>query len=81
MTVTSLRDFASFTNKLSAIKTLSNMGVEKIVFVTNGATSEFVLADLLEKSEDLGVVFALTHDGETVTFVIDETDVSDILAA
>lgn len=80
MTVTAERDFARFTNKISTLKTLAEMGVEKIVFVTNGAVSEFNVADLLEKTEDADAVYDLIHDGETVSFVIGDTDVSDILA-
>lgn len=48
------------------------------MFITNGATSEFLTADLLEagKGNDS---YALTHDGKTVTFTAGEEDVSGIL--
>ena len=56
----------------------SRSRVLKIVFITNGATSEFLTADLLEagKGNDS---YALTHDGKTVTFTAGEEDVSGIL--
>ena len=55
-------------------------GVEKIIFVTNGAASVFLLSDLLEKGES-GDTYKLTHDGKAVTFTLGEkmTDVSAIL--
>ena len=51
-----------------------------IYFVTKGATSAFMLSDLLEKGES-GNTYKLTHDGKTVAFTLGEkmTDVSAIL--
>ena len=73
-------DFAILTGRLSGIRTLKAQGVEKIIFVTKGATSAFMLSDLLEKGES-GDTYKLTHDGKAVTFTLGEkmTDVSAIL--
>ncbi len=55
-------------------------GVEKIVFVTNGATSTFVLADLLAEG-GVSDGYVLTHDGANVTFTLGSSnaDISSIL--
>ncbi len=81
LTVTVDADFAVLTGKLSGIGTLKAQGVEKIVFVTKGATSAFRLADLLEKGA-AGETYKLTHDGKTAAFTAgrQQTDISDILA-
>ena len=80
LTVTVDADFAVLTGRLSGIRTLKAQGVEKLVFVTKGATSAFMLSDLLEKGES-GNTYKLTHDGKTVAFTLGEkmTDVSAIL--
>ena len=80
LTVTVDEDLAILTGKLSGIRTLKAQGVEKIVFVTKGATSAFLLSDLLDKGEG-GEAYRLTHDGKAVTFTLGEkmTDVSAIL--
>ena len=80
LTVTVDADFAMLTGGLSDIRTLRAQGVEKLVFVTKGATSAFMLSDLLEKGES-GEAYRLTHDGKAVTFTLGEkmTDVSAIL--
>ena len=80
LTVNVDEDFAILTGRLSGIRTLNVQGVEKIIFVTKGATSAFMLSDLLEKGES-GEAYRLTHDGKTVTFTLGEkmTDVSAIL--
>ena len=78
MTVTAERDFASFTNKVSTLDILARQGVEKIVFVTNGAASEFMLSDLLEKTAD-AESYKLIHDGGSVSFFADDADISEIL--
>lgn len=78
MTVTAERDFASFTNKVSTLDILAKQGVEKIVFVTNGAASEFMISDLLEKTAD-AESYKLIHDGESVSFFADDADISEIL--
>ena len=80
LTVTVDEDLAILTGKLSGIRTLKAQGVEKIVFVTKGAASAFLLSDLLSKGES-GEAYRLTHDGKAVTFTLGEkmTDVSAIL--
>ena len=80
LTVTVDEDLAILTGRLSGIRTLKAQGVEKIVFVTKGAASAFLLSDLLGKGES-GDAYRLTHDGKAVTFTLGEkmTDVSAIL--
>ena len=80
LTVTADEDLAILTGRLSGIRTLKAQGVEKIVFVTKGAASAFLLSDLLGKG-DSGEAYRLTHDGKAVTFTLGEkmTDVSAIL--
>ena len=80
LTVTVDADFAVLTSSLNGMTALRAQGVEKIVFVTKGATSAFMLSDLLEKGES-GDSYNLTHDGKAVTFTLGEkmTDVSAIL--
>ena len=80
LTVTVDEDFAILTGKLSGIRTLKSQGVEKIVFVTRGAASAFLLSDLLSKGES-GETYRLTHDTKAVTFTLGEkmTDMSAIL--
>ena len=79
LTVNVDEDFAILTGRLSGIRTLKAQGVEKIVFVTKGAASAFLLSDLLGKGES-GEAYRLTHDGKAVTFTLGEkkTDVSAI---
>ena len=81
LTVTVDEDFAILTGKLSGIRTLKAQGVEKIMFVTKGAASAFLLSDLLSKGES-GEAYRLTHDAKAVTFTLGEStaDVSAILA-
>lgn len=77
LTITVDADFATLTGSFSGLKTLKAQGVDTIVFVTNGATSSFALADLLAQGGD---TYALTHDGKTVTFTLGNgTDISKIL--
>ena len=80
LTVTADEDLAILTGRLSGIRTLKAQGVEKIVFVTKGAASAFLLSDLLGKGES-GEAYRLTHDGKSVTFTLGEkmTDVSAVL--
>ena len=80
LTVTVDEDLAILTGRLSGIRTLKAQGVEKIVFVTKGAASAFLLSDLLGKG-DSGEAYRLTHDGKAVTFTLGEkmTDVSAVL--
>ena len=79
LTVTVDEDLAILTGRLSGIRTLKAQGVEKIVFVTKGAASAFLLSDLLGKGES-GEAYRLTHDGKAVMFTLGEkkTDVSAI---
>ena len=81
LTVTVDEDFAVLTGKLSGLRTLRSQGVEKIVFVTKGAASAFLLSDLLSNGES-GEAYRLTHDTKAVTFTLGEStaDVSAILA-
>ena len=80
LTVTVDEDFAILTGKLSGLRTLKSQGVEKIMFVTRGAASAFLLSDLLSKGES-GEAYRLTHDAKAVTFTLGEkmTDISAIL--
>ena len=80
LTVTVDEDFAVLTGKLSGLHTLKSQGVDKIVFVTKGAASAFLLSDLLSKGES-GEAYRLTHDTKAVTFTLGEStaDVSAIL--
>ena len=80
LTVTVDADFAVLTGRLSGMTALRAQGVEKIVFVTKGAASAFLLSDLLGKGES-GEAYRLTHDGKAVMFTLGEkmTDVSAIL--
>ena len=56
---------------------LTAQGVEKVVFITTGATSAFRPADLTAYKDE--APFVLTHDGETVTFTAGETDLASLL--
>ena len=80
LTVTVDEDFAILMGKLSGLRTLKSQGVEKIIFVTKGAASAFLLSDLLSKGES-GEAYRLTHDTKAVTFTLGEkmTDMSAIL--
>ena len=80
LTVTAKYDFAILTGSLGGMNTLKAQGVEKIVFVTNGAESAFMLSDLLESGKNSDS-FKLTHDGGSVSFTVGtaETDISEIL--
>lgn len=80
LTVTAKYDFAILTGGLGGMNALKAQGVEKIVFVTNGAESAFMLSDLLESGKG-GDSFKLTHDGGSVSFTVgtSETDISEIL--
>ena len=78
LTVTVEADRAVLTGRLSGIASLQAQGIESIVFITKGATSEFLTADLLAAAPATER-YALTHDGETVTFTAGEADVSGIL--
>lgn len=80
LTVTAKYDFAILTGGIGGMNTLKAQGVEKIVFVTNGAESAFMLSDLLESGKNSDS-FKLMHDGGSVSFTVGtaETDISEIL--
>ena len=80
LTITADADHAILTGTLAGIEQLKAQGVEKIVFVTNSASSAFSLNDLLEKGGS-GETYKLTHDNTSVSFTIGakETDISSII--
>ena len=80
LTVTVDADFAVLTGRLSGMTALRAQGVEKIIFVTNGAKTAVKLSTIISKLTANGV-FRLTHDGKAVTFTLGESmaDVSAIL--
>jgi len=80
LTITVDADFAVLTGKLSGISTLRTQGVEKIIFITKGTASAFMLSDLLEKGES-NETYKLTHDAGAAVFTVGErmADVSGIL--
>ena len=69
LTVTVETDYAVLTGSLSGINTLSQQGIEELVFITNDASSTYKLAELLDMGS-LNDGYALTHDGKTATFDI-----------
>lgn len=76
LTVHCDRELATFLAKTADLQTLQAQGIHTIVFETENATSTFALEDLLK--EGTGTC-RLTHDGKTVTFMLDDADISDIL--
>ena len=69
LTVTVDEDLAILTGRLSGIRTLKAQGVEKIIFVTNGAKTAVKLSTIISKLTANGV-FRLTHDGKAATFTL-----------
>lgn len=69
--------FARLTLTAAEAQALTAQSVEKVVFVTTGATSAFRPADLTAYASE--APFVLTHDGETVTFTAGETDLASLL--
>lgn len=69
--------YARLTLTADEAQALTAQGVEKVVFVTTGATSAFRPADLTAYKDE--APFVLTHDGETVTFTAGETDLAFLL--
>ena len=69
--------YARLTLTAAEAQALTAQGVEKVVFVTTGATSAFSPADLTAYASE--APFVLTHDGETVTFTAGETDLASLL--
>ena len=71
--------YARLTLTADEAQALTAQGVEKVVFITTGATSAFRPADLTAYASE--APFVLTHDGETVTFTAGETDLASLLQA
>ena len=69
--------YARLTLTADEAQALTAQGVEKVIFVTTGATSTFSPADLAAYKDE--APFVLTHDGETVTFTAGETDLASLL--
>ena len=69
LTVTVDADFAVLTSSLNGMTALRAQGVEKIIFVTNGAKTAVKLSTIISKLTANGV-FRLTHDGKAATFTI-----------
>lgn len=69
--------YARLTLTADEAQALTVQGVEKVVFITTGATSAFRPADLTAYKDE--APFVLTHDGETVTFTAGETDLASLL--
>ena len=69
--------YARLTLTADEAQALTAQGVEKVVFITTGATSAFRPADLTAYASE--APFVLTHDGETVTFTAGETDLVSLL--
>ena len=69
LTVTVDEDLAVLTSSLSGMTALRAQGIEKIIFVTNGAKTTVKLSTIISKLTANGV-FRLTHDGKAVTFTL-----------
>ena len=69
--------YARLTLTADEAQALTAQGVEKVVFITTGATSAFRPADLTAYKDE--APFVLTHDGETVTFTAGKTDLASLL--
>ena len=69
LTVTVDADFAVLTSSLSGMTALRAQGVEKVIFVTNGAKTAVKLSAIISKLTANGV-FRLTHDGKAATFTL-----------
>ena len=76
LTITVQADTASLRGTTGSLRQLEAQGITGIRFVTNGAQSDFTLSDLL--TSGTGSV-TLTHDGDKVTFTLENTDISGIL--
>lgn len=78
LTIKAAYDTAVLTGSLNDLKLLSNMGIEEIVFVTNGGQSEFETEELLGAgagAED----YKLSHEGEKAVLTADGKELKDIL--
>ena len=76
LTVTVQADTASLRGTTGSLRQLEAQGIAEIRFVTNRAQSDFALSDLLTSGTGS---FTLTHDGDKVTFTLENTDISGIL--
>ena len=76
LTVTVQADTASLRGTTGSLRQLEAQGITGIRFVTNKAQSDFTLSDLLTSGTGS---FTLTHDGDKVTFTLENTDISGIL--
>lgn len=76
LTVTVQADTASLCGTTGSLRQLEAQGIAEIRFVTNRAQSAFTLSDLLTSGTGS---FTLTHDGDKVTFTLENTDISGIL--
>ena len=76
LTVTVQADTASLRGTTGSLGQLEAQGIAEIRFVTNRAQSDFTLSDLLTSGTGS---FTLTHDGDKVTFTLENTDISGIL--
>lgn len=76
LTVTVQADTASLRGTTGSLSQLEAQGITGIRFVTNGAQSAFTLSDLLTSGTGS---FTLTHDGDKITFTLENTDISGIL--
>ena len=76
LTVTVQADTASLRGTTGSLRQLEAQGIAEIRFVTNKAQSDFTLSDLLTSGTGS---FTLTHDGDKVTFTLENTDISGIL--
>lgn len=76
LTVTVQADTASLRSTTGSLRQLEAQGITEIRFVTNRAQSDFTLSDLLTSGTGS---FTLTHDGDKVTFTLENTDISGIL--
>ena len=69
LTVTVEADYAVLSGNLAGINTLSQQGIEELVFITNGASSAYKLAELLDMGS-LNDGYTLTHDGAAATLTV-----------
>lgn len=76
LTVTVQADTASLRGTTGSLRQLEAQGITGIRFVTNRAQSDFTLSDLLTSGTGS---FTLTHDGDKVTFTLENTDIIGIL--
>ena len=76
LTITVQADTASLRGTTGSLRQLEAQGITGIRFVTNRAQSDFTLSDLLTSGTGS---FTLTHDGDKVTFTLENTDISGIL--